>query len=747
MPIFKKERIREMMMKKRTWLILFIAVFSVGLSQTAKAQQELTQNTVKIEEMIVTATKTEKMVEDVPGSVTIISQNDLKKQNIQTVDDALNSLSGVYVKRTKGLMESTPSLRMRGFNGDQYTLVLLDGLPLNDAYGGGIEWGSLSVGNIERIEVVRGAASALYGGNAMGGVINIITKTPEKLELEAISGYGTHDAYRYRFAFGNKLLDRLSFRLGYEKEGTDGYETTPVVRSISAGNGNVSGGYPMNDSSGNPTRWVAGDKGDNGAQRHAFDGKLSFDFSDTGYLSFTAVSGRHEYDYGPPSTYMGIFGDSTTYAVAGTGQRARFQPNDFISYTGIGKNETDTYSLAFQEIFGPMQIKGQLGTVQVDDRYTLEAGSGSADYSDSTGTMKITENESWFAELSGDIPMGDSHLLTMGASYRKDSSDTDDYDIPFYRSYSGAGPSTFYSGGDSKTWAVFAQDEWQIMDPLTIYLGLRFDSWEVYNGASGVPGGEQKYESNTESELSPKIAAVWKPFGEDTTFRASAGHAFRPPTLYELYRSWQSGSTAVQSNPNLKPETVWAYELGYDQYLFERKTRLSVTGFRNDIEDLIYFQTAPGTRTRINVGEARTYGLELEASQKITDWLSLWGNFTYTDAEIRKNPTDPASEGKNVTGIPETAWNLGVDTQYKWFKGSLVGRYYSKIYSNSENKDTEEGVYGTYEPAFLLDAKVTLTPLNWMELSLSMNNILDEDYYQYYKYDGRTVFAELALRF
>jgi iron complex outermembrane receptor protein len=285
------------------------------------------------------------------------------------------------------------------------------------------------------------------------------------------------------------------------------------------------------------------------------------------------------------------------------------------------------------------------------------------------------------------------------------------------------------------------------MDPLTIYLGLRFDSWEVYNGASGVPGGEQKYESNTESELSPKIAAVWKPVGEDTTFRASAGHAFRPPTLYELYRSWQSGSTAVQSNPNLKPETVWAYELGYDQYLFERNTRLSVTGFWNDIEDLIYFQTAPGTRTRINVGEARTYGLELEASQKITDWLSLWGNFTYTDAEIRKNPTDPASEGKNVTGIPETAWNLGLDTNYKWFKGSLVGRYYSKTYSNSENKDTEEGVYGTYEPAFLLDAKITLTPLKWVELSLSMNNILDEDYYQYYKYDGRTVFAELALRF
>jgi len=732
-------------MKEWRRLVAAVAIFCFLTLDVAVAGQADT-DTVTLGEIVVTATKTEKKVEDAPGSVTVIDREEMKKRNIQTVDEALNDLSGLFVKRSKGLMDSTASVRMRGFSGDKYSLVLIDGQPLNDAYTGGVEWGALPVGNIERIEVIRGPASALYGGNAMGGVINIITKTPQKLELEASRGYGTHDAYRYRFAAGNRFWERLSISLAYEKEGTDGYPTTPVYRSITTGTGNVSGGYPMNDKYGDPKYWVVGDKGDNGAEHRSLNGKLSLDFSDTGNLSFTAVSGRYEYDYGPPHTYMGTFGNSSTYAIAGTNQRARFQPNDFISYTGISRSDSDTYTLAFKELFGPVRINGQVGTVQIDDRYTLEKGSGSADYYNSPGSLTITEKETWFGELRGDVPFGESHLFTLGASYRTDAADTDQYSIPFYRSYSGQGLSTYYAGGDSRTWAGFAQDEWRLLDPLTIYLGLRYDSWKVDDGKSGVPGSETEYESNTESELSPKVAAVWKPLA-DTALRASVGHAFRPPTIYELYRTWQSWGTTYQSNPDLKPETMWAYELGIEQYFFDKRTRLSLTGYRNDIDDLIYYRTQGSTKIRTNAGKARTYGVELEASQKVTDWLTIWGNYNYTDAKIIDNPTDPASEDKRVPGIPKTTVNLGLDTHYKWCKASLVGRYFSKIYNNSDNKDTEEGVYGTYEPAFVADAKLSLTPLKCMEVSLSVDNIFDKEYYEYYKTDGRTVFAELTWRY
>ncbi len=746
-----KDRRRRRMMgrngewRKRNWLFSAFLIFCFAMPLTARAGQ-LDTDTVRLEEIVVTATKTEKNVTDAPGSVTVINGEDLEKQNIQTVDDALGSLAGIYVKRTKGLMDATTSVRLRGFSGDQYTLILLDGQPINDAYTGGLDWNTVPTANVERIEVIRGAASALYGGNAMGGVINIITKTPEKTMLEASGGYGTNNTRRYRFSAGTRFFNKLSLYAGYEQESTDGYAATPVVKSLSSGTGTVSGGYAMNDKYGEATRWVVGDKGDNGVEREAFQGKLTLDISDTGKVSFAAISGQNEYDYGSPNTYMGTFGDSSTYAIGGVDQRARFQPNDFISYTGIGKNETDTYTLAFEEIFGPVQINAQAGTVRVDDRYTLEEGSGLADYDDSTGSLKITENESWFTELRGNMPLGDAHMFTLGASYRTDESDTDDYIIPFYRSYSGRGASTFYAGGKSKSWAVFAQEEWQVVAPLTLYAGIRYDAWKVYDGASGEPGSEIEYESNTESEFSPKVAAVWKVLA-DTTLRASVGHAFRAPTLYELYRTWQSGSTTYQSNPDLTPETVWTYEMGMDQYFFDRKTRLSLTGYRNDVEDLIYYSIDGSTKTRSNAGEARTYGVEFEVSQKLTDWLSVWGNFTYTDAKIIDNPTDPDSVDKQVPGIPETAWNIGLDTSYKWFKGSLVGRYFGKIYNDSNNKDTEEGVYGTYEPAFFMDGKLTATPLKWMEISFSVDNILDEEYYEYYKTDGRTFFTEITLRY
>ena len=730
-------------MKKFLLLICLLElIFAIpGLALAEKKEKE--GGIITLEEIVVTATKTEKNVEDAPGSVTVISKKEIERRNIKTVDEALSEIPGVFAKRNKGLMDSTSSVRLRGFKGDQYTLILLDGQPLNDAYTGGLEWGMLPVDNIERIEVIRGAASALYGGNAMGGVINIITKTPEKLEASATAGYGTHDTRRYRFSIGDRFADKFSLRIGYEEESTDGYETTPVVKTISTGTGTVSGGYAMNDKYGNPTKWVVGDKGENSAEKSSIDAKATFDFSDTGSLAFTTVLGRHEYDYGPPNTYMGTFSGS---AIAGTDKKASFSPNNFISYTGIGGNETDIYTLAFKELFGPAQLNAQIGTVRTDDRYTTESGGSTKTYYDSPGSLKVTETESWFSEIRTDVPIGEAHLLTLGVSYRTDDSDTNDYDVPFYRSYSGKSDSTFYSGGKSRIWALFVQDELDVREDLTLYLGGRYDEWKVYDGASGVPGSETKYDSNTESKFSPKASVVWKAL-PDTTLKASVGHAFRPPNLYELYRTWTSWGTTYQNNPNLKPETVWTYEAGADQYLFDRKTRLSLTGYRNDIEDLIYYKINGTTKTRTNAGEARTYGLEFEASQEITEWLKAWGNFTWTEAEITDNPIDPDSIGKRITGIPRTTYNLGLDAERKWFKGSLVARYFSKIFNDSDNKDTAEGVYSTYEPAFYVDGKITISPSKWTDISLSVDNILDEEYWEYYEGDGRTFFVELTLRY
>lgn len=726
--------------------VMFVLMGIIGLiSARVSWAEEEEEGVYTLEEIVVTATKTEKEIEDVPGSVTVITEEEMELRNIETVDDALSETKGIFVKRSKGLMDATASVRMRGFKGGQYTLILLDGQPLNDAYTGGLEWGMLPTDNIERIEVIRGAASALYGGNAMGGVINIITKTPKKLEASVTGGYGTYNTRRYRLSLGDRFLNKLSLRIGYENESTDGYVTTPVLRTIKSGSGTVSGGYPMDDKYGNPTKWVVGDKGENSAAKSSLDGKAVFDFSDTGRLSLTAVSGRHKYDYGPPNTYMGTFSGS---AIVGPGKKASFKPNDFISYTGKGKNETDVYTLAFKELLGPVQIDAQVGTTRVDDSYTTESGGSTATYYNSPGTLKETKSRAWFAEVRGDMPLGDSHLLTVGVSFRTDKSDTNDYDVPYYRSYSDKSESTFYSGGKDRIWAVFAQDEWSIADSLSLYLGCRYDSWRVYDGASGAPGSEARYESRTDSQVSPKVAAVWEVL-EDTTLRGSIGHAFRAPTLYELYRTWSSWGTTYQSNPNLKPETLWAYELGADQGFLDGWTRLSLTGYYNDIDDLIYYKvdSTAKTKTRMNAGKGRTIGVEFGVSQKIISWLRAWGNFTYTDAKITDNPLDPASEDKMVPGIPKYMYNIGLDAEQRWFRGSIIGRYFSKIYNNSDNRDTAEGVYQTYEPAFIVDAKITFTPFKWGEISLCVDNIFDRQYYEYYKQKGRTFLCEVTFRY
>ncbi len=721
-----------------------LAVLVFIMTQQGMADEK-SRSDIQLDEIVVTATKTEKQVEDSPASVTVITEAEMEQRNIETVDDALAEIPGIFVKRSKGLMDSTTTVRSRGFNGDEYTLVLVDGQPQNDAYTGGVEWGALPTDNIERIEVIRGAASALYGGNAMGGVINIITKTPEKLELKATAGYGTHDIRKYGFSAGNRFMDKLSLRVGYEYEGTDGYVTTPVVASISTGTGNTSGGYATTDKYGNP-RWVLGDKGDNGAERYNINGKVILDYSDTGRLALTAVAGHHEYDYGPPHTLMGTFGDMTTYADAGTNRRARFRPNDFINYTGIGENDDQTYTLSLDQHIGSVGLHFQAGTTRGKDHYTVESGSGLDDYYNSAGTLSETDKEGWFSELRASTPLAQSHLITLGVSYRTDKSDTDQYTVAFYRSYGDITDHTYYAGGKNRIWGVFIQEEWQAAQPVTVYVGGRYDTWQAYDGASGTPGALTSYDESSDSALSPQAAVVWKA-ASFTTLRASVGQAFRPPTLYELYRTWQSSSGISYSNPELEPETVWAYEVGVDQYFFDKRTKLSLTGYRNDVEDLIYDKAIGSDKIRQNAGKASTCGLEFELSQKITSWLTLWGNFTYTDAKITDNPTDPDSEDKQVTGIPEKTWNIGLDATCGWLKAGLVGRYFSKVYGDSDNGDTAEGVYGTYEPAFLMDAKVTLFPWKWGQIAVSVNNVFDETYYQYYHSEGRTVLAELTLRY
>jgi len=114
----------------------------------------------------------------VPGRVTIIDSKTINNLPVQNVDEILRSVANVNVNRSWGIFSQNASVTMRGLDGSARVLVLLDGVPLNKSAGGSINWNLVSIDNIDKIEVIKGPASAIYGNNAMTGVISIITKNP-----------------------------------------------------------------------------------------------------------------------------------------------------------------------------------------------------------------------------------------------------------------------------------------------------------------------------------------------------------------------------------------------------------------------------------------------------------------------------------------------------------------------------------------------------------------------------------------
>jgi len=139
------------------------------------------------QQITVTATRSEVEPSKAPVSAFTVLGRELSLRNIQVVDRALDSIPGVYPSRGKGYQDTLAGVGMRGFSGrgtgQSRTLVLLDGQPLNDPYTGGVSWTSLPVDEVERVEVVRGPFSALYGSNAMGGVVHILTKPVDRRRL------------------------------------------------------------------------------------------------------------------------------------------------------------------------------------------------------------------------------------------------------------------------------------------------------------------------------------------------------------------------------------------------------------------------------------------------------------------------------------------------------------------------------------------------------------------------------------
>ena len=746
-------------MRSRKSLIFLATLLLLSVSPVhAKETKKPNQAPVVMKEMVVSATRTEKKVDDAPASVTVITKEDMEKYNIQTLDDAIKYEAGLYVRHTKGLADPMPRINMRGLYGPNRNLVLLDGIPINGGYTGEVAWNNLGLDNIERIEVIRGPGSALYGGNAMGGVINIITSTPKKLEAGAHIGYGSDDTIGYGVSVGDRFFDRLALRVGFNGEETSGYATSLVERSIRNGSGTLHGGYPMLSSSKKP-KWVVGDKGDNPAERWNVNLKAAYDVRDTGRLNFDFQYGHHEYDYDEPHTYLTDANGNPSFSGKvdiGGGKSASVYPSSYIYYTGKGDKDFAFCSLTYKDSFGILDFTGKVAYENRDNWYTVSTGRGSSNYDNSPGNLSESNTDSWLTDIQLNLPLGSKHILTFGFYFRTDDFDNDGYDLSYYRDEDSKISKTETTKGKDRFYAFYLQDQWKLLDNLSLYAGMRVDYWEAFDGEAGPVGSVEEFDELSDYGICPKFSAVWNPF-KDTYVRASIGRAFRAPTIYELYRTWVGSSATYHSNPDLDPETLWNYETGFDQYLFNRRVKLAATYFHTELDDMIETYYIGRDQYRDNVSSAKIDGVELEAYAYIFDWLKLWGNYTYNRTEVLENDRNPDAEGNYLPGTPARIINVGTELTYKWIKGSISGQYLGRIYKTELNND-EDDVYGGNTKCWLWDAKVSLNggvipalipsvhQKPPFELSFSVENLFDRDYFESYVGRGRSYYGEIRFK-
>jgi len=694
------------------------------------------------EEIIVTASRSEQNIDSAPCASSIITSEEIKKFNIQTLDEALRFETNAYHRNGMGILTTSKPVTLRGIPGEHRTLVMLNGIPLNSGFDGDVEWNNISMNNVDRIEITRGSGSSLYGGNAMGGVINIITKDPDSFQASASVDYGEQGTCKTGGYFTNKK-DRFSFMVGAQMQKTDGYPTYLRHRPVKKGNGTLVGGW-LSPSNKGRDYWVIGDRGDLSAENQTVNLLAAYDTSDTGKLSFDIQWGAHESEYGPPHSYIKDANGRTVWAgkiIAGNGRALKVKYSHFLY--GSRKLEQSSFkpSITYKESFGMLDFMGTFSYNDWTRKFGEENASGNDTYYNAPGTLFDADLRTLAYDLQFGMDLGSIHHLTFGTYYRDDDYARDTYDLSYFRALGSKTRHNFIIRGEETTYALYLQDQWEILKSITLYSGLRWDTWKAYNGKSGKINAVVDTENYKESHLSPKLAAVWHVL-PDTYLRGSVANSFRGPTISELFYLPRSN---YKANPDLQPETMWNYELGADQYLFHRRVKISGAVFHSKIKDMISRRKVNGFRFYDNFSEAKVMGLEATVSADVNDWLRLWSNISYNKTSIIKDKTAPEVEGNWLPSVPRIIGNIGCDAVFSKFKLSVGGNFLGREYTSSDNLD-EEGLRGGYNERWLWNAKLSYFPFERVEASISVDNIFDtQDYEWVYMERGRFIMAEIKF--
>ena len=653
-----------------------VAVALLLIASSAAAQENPAPT--RLEPVVVTPTRLEQQAGDAPASVTVISREDVRQSASQTVDDLLRQVPGFSLfRRTSSVVghPTTQGLSLRGIgpSGTSRALVLLDGVPINDPFGGWVYWNRIPLQSIEQIEVVHGGGSSVWGNGALGGVVHILTRRPVERAAFFEASYGSYDTRNF-----DLLLTEAKGPLRLSLEGnyfdTGGY---PIVKESRRGAIDI-----------------------DATSRHStFNGRV--ELVDSPDLSLFASGNYFDEDRGNGTPLQFNRTGAGAFATGG-----RLRAGDF------GELAAAVYGhfQEFRSTFSTQAADRNSETLALDQTVPSTSAGGYLQWSRRFG----------------------SHLVASGGDIRWVDGETQE---KVY--VSGAFARTRIAGGEQLIGGVFLQDVYTPHPAWELVGGIRGDYWESYHGTrrdTPPPAGSGIPASQTFSDIdrilaSPRIAALFHATSS-TDVRASAYQGFRVPTLNELYRVFRVRNDVTVANEHLRPERLTGGELGVQQRWGPLEAR--VTAFWNEVRDLVANVTLAtplpdcpaGTtcRQRQNLDLSRIRGFESELELRLTREWRFVASYLFSDARVVEAPQQPTLEGNRLAQVPEHNATLGVRYTHPAIATvSATARYVGGQFED----DLNTLPLGSY---VVLDLFVSRALARWAEVFVGVENLFGQTY-------------------
>lgn len=742
--------------KKKIALLTACVVSAVG--HMAFAAEADNYDEYSGADYVVTATKTQLEKKEVPQSVEVITEQKIKELGAYSVQDALRLANNIDVQ-DNGMTGN--QVQLRG-NSTMHTLILVDGKRMaaenTQSSQNAYELKRINISDVERIEIIRSNGSALYGSDAIGGVINIITKKSTTPSISVNMHTGTKDEAT-SFMYSSGKQGKLSLKIG------GGIEK---VRKLDSG---VYKNYSKNTTTGAVTSTDASSTNMYGTRRflntglsYAFDDNHSLDF-DMNFMreqlkSFSWNSMATDYTETQMTTLLGFL---RKQAIAGGAPAAMVNSQAFVK--GL-LNKGYTMEQLNASMPDPTTIKKypQLSSHFYDNTrsdYSLgyNGKDGKHDYNFRTYFSELRkDNTSWYKNLNTNADkfvdfdqnnykqlvvegkdsykMDDNNTLTFGAEYKKDIMNgthlkgrgTDQHDVTVN------GKSKTSSEVSSETAAVYLQNEWKIGDKLLLIPAVRIDHHDSFG-----------------THTSPKLGATYK-LSENARVKANWGKGYRAPTLYELYSQMEKVGMApmpvnVIGNPDLQPEESTNFDFGFEAE--KGKVSGKVTYYQNKIKNMIDGGDYDPDKLAqniiwseyINRGEVEIKGLESEIGYNFDEHWSVRGVYNYLDAKDLETGDRLAYRARH-NGLIQLTYT---DAKENPLTVNLYNRYYFNYHQSNTDGYQQDYSYST--TGLTVSKQFNKNYRVYAGVDNIFNKSFLYDTYHTYSIDGRTwrVGAEMTF--